>query len=146
MPDTVQQAWGEAAVRDFTSWIVTILKEQTVPSDEWGQVTTRLGGVEQRLDGVEQRLDAVENRLVVVEHGLDDLKLDVRDLRRTVDERFDRIQESFNACFDRMHESNDARFDQLNERIMVQTRWTVGVLALFGTIISIIVGIGQFAR
>jgi len=160
IPDTVQQAWGDAAVRDFTAWIVKILKEQAVPRDEWGQMTTRMGAVEQRLDGVEQRLDgveqrldgveqrlgAVENRLDVVEHGLDELKLDVRDLRHTVDERFDRMHESFNARIDRVHESIDARFDQLNERIMVQTRWTVGVLALFGTIISIIVGIGQFAR
>jgi hypothetical protein len=31
------------------------------------------------------------------------------------------------------------------ERIMVQTRWTVGVLALFGTIIAILVAIAQFA-
>jgi len=72
----------------------------------------------------------VLSRLEVLEHDMSEVKTELRDLRREMNERFDRMNE---------------RFDQMYDRIMVQTRWTIGVLALFGTVIAILVGIGQLS-
>lgn len=84
----------------------------------------------------------------IIEHDMDDLKgsvaevnREVGDLRREMNERFDRMNERFDERFDRMNE----RFDQMYERILVMTRWTIGVLALFGTIVTILLAIAQFA-
>jgi hypothetical protein len=53
-----------------------------------------------------------------------DLKVGVRELRREMHERFDRI------CY----------------QMVVQTRWLIGALAVIGTVISLLLAIGQFAR
>jgi hypothetical protein len=38
------------------------------------------------------------------------------------------------------------RFDQTYKRMLVQNRWLVGSIALFGTVISILLGIGQVVK
>jgi len=121
MPETIHQAWGEAAARDFVVWLEDAMTERTVKRSEWEEMRSRF-------DDVETRLSNVETRLAVVEAGLAELRADLRELRREMNERFDRVNE---------------RFDRLNALIIAQTRWTVGTLALFGTIIAILVGIGQ---
>jgi len=73
----------------------------------------------------------VVTRLDILEKDVSDLKTDVRELRREMNERFDRVNE---------------RFDQMYDRMLVQSRWLVGSIALFGTVISILLGIGQFVK
>jgi hypothetical protein len=57
----------------------------------------------------------------MVEHDLAEIKVDLRELRRDMTERFDR----------------------LHVQMLSQTRWIVGSFMLFGTLIAILVGIGQ---
>jgi len=146
IPDTVQQAWGEVVARDFTHWLEAMMTQRstTLPDNEsrfatvearleslesrlakvearLDAVESRLAKVEARLDAVESRLANVETRLTMVEHDLGELKIEFREFRREVTERFDRLQ----------------------GLILSQTRWTVGTLALFGTLIAIQIGIGQ---
>ena len=71
----------------------------------------------------------VLSRLDVLEHDVTNIKTDVRELRREMHERFDRMNE---------------RFDEMYRHISTMTRWTVGTLALFGTIITILIAIAQF--
>jgi len=71
------------------------------------------------------------SRLDMVEHDLSDLKTEVRELRREMNE----LRKEMNERFDRMH-----------ERMVSMMKWTVGTLALFGSIISILLAIGQFAK
>jgi hypothetical protein len=47
-----------------------------------------------------------------------------------------------NERFDRMGE----RMDRMYQQMVVQTRWLIGVLAVIGTVISLLLAIGQFAR
>jgi hypothetical protein len=53
------------------------------------------------------------------------------EVRRVMDERVDQVHE---------------RVDRVYERMLVQNRWLVGSLALFGTIIGILLGIGQLVK
>jgi len=80
----------------------------------------------------------VLSRLDMVEHDLSELKTEVRELRREMNE----LRREMNERFDRMNE----RFDQMHERMVSMMKWTVGTLALFGSIISILLAIGQFAK
>ncbi len=70
------------------------------------------------------------SRIEIIEHDLDGLKDSVADVKQEVG--------------DLRREMNE-RFDQMYERILVMTRWTIGVLALFGTIMTILLAIAQFA-
>jgi predicted nuclease with TOPRIM domain len=89
----------------------------------------------------------VLSRLDILEHDVADVKARITDLHRTMDERFDRVNERF----ERLEARDDERFDRMNERfdemyrhISTMTRWTVGTLALLGTTITILMAIAQF--
>ena len=115
MPQSVQQTLGPEAAGDFSQWFEIALVEHAVRRDEYREVLSRLD---------------------ILEHDVADVKTSINDLHRTMDERFDRMNERF----DRMNE----RFDQMYRHISTMTRWTVGTLALLGTIMTILMAIAQF--
>ncbi len=119
IPPSVERSLGPEAAADPSQWIEIIMVEHAVRRDEYRQVLSRLD---------------------ILERDVAELKDEVAELRRTMDERFDRMSAEMNARFDRINE----RFDQMYERITTMTRWTVGTLALLGTIMTILLAIAQF--
>jgi septal ring factor EnvC (AmiA/AmiB activator) len=146
VPETVRQAWGAEVAHDFTIWLEGVMGESAISEPEWRQANHRLEHLEEGLDTVKGDISLLQADVTTLKADVATLKVDVGDLkaelrafRRDIDERFDRMNAEMNARFDRMNE----RFDELYRQILVQTRWTVGTLALFGTIIAILVAIGQ---
>jgi SPX domain protein involved in polyphosphate accumulation len=72
-----------------------------------------------RLDVLEERFEHLEQRL---------------------DQRFEQQSAQFNERIDGVHD----RIDRLHEVMRVQTRWTVGTIALFGTIVTVLPAIAEF--
>jgi hypothetical protein len=103
VPEVLRRAWGDEAAEAFAVWLAGVLEERAVSRDEFRQILSRLD---------------------VLERDVADLKVDVRELRREMHERFDRIY----------------------HQMVVQTRWLIGALAAIGTVISLLLTIGQFAR
>jgi tetrahydromethanopterin S-methyltransferase subunit G len=126
MPPSVQQTLGLEATGDLSQWFEVVLVEYAVRRDEYREVLSRLD---------------------ILEHDVADVKVSIADLHRTMDERFDRMNSEMNERFDRMNERFDRmneRFDQMYERMTTMIRWTVGTLALLGTIMTILMAIAQF--
>ena len=96
-----------------------LVEEKAVPRDEYRQVLSRLD---------------------VLEHDVADIKENVRELRGEMNERFDRMNERFVE----MERHFEVRLDQMSDRMLVQTRWLIGSIALFGTILTIMMAIAQF--
>ena len=131
VPQMVRRAWGDELILEFVPWLEQVIEEKTsprleqlveekaVPRDEYRQVLSRLD---------------------VLEHDVADIKADVRELRAEMNERFDRVNERF----DQMGQHFEVRLDQMSERMLVQTRWLIGSIALFGTILTILQAIAQF--
>ena len=134
IPQSVERSLGPEAAGDLSQWFEIVLAEHAVRRDEYRKVLSRLD---------------------ILEHDVADVKDRVTDLHRTMDERFDRMHSEMNERFDRMNERFDRmnerfdrmneRFDQMYERMTTMIRWTVGTLALLGTIMSILMAIAQFA-
>jgi tetrahydromethanopterin S-methyltransferase subunit G len=103
VPEVLRRAWGDEAAEAFAVWLAGVLEERAVSRDEFRQILSRLD---------------------VLERDVAALQADVRELRREMHERFDRIY---------------------YQRV-VQTRWLIGALAVIGTVISLLLAIGQFAR
>ena len=114
---------------------------------------------EKSLDGRREiltRLDILDHDFTALKGELADFKTESREHRREVNERFDRIDdrfdrmhEQFNERFDRINERFDRineRFDRMHEHLGAMVKWTVGTLALFGTLITILLAIGQLAK
>lgn len=72
MPESVREARGDQAVRDFTMWLDDFLQEKSVPRDEYQRALSQLD---------------------VVEHDIAVVKTELRELRREMNERFDRMNE-----------------------------------------------------
>jgi Mg2+ and Co2+ transporter CorA len=153
VPEIMRQSWGDELLGEFVPWLEQVVEEKTIPRLE--QIVAEKAVPR---DGYRQVL----SRLDVLEHDMADLKTDVRDLRsemnrrfvdleRHVEMRFDQVNDRFDQMarhiegrFDQMNERFDTRLDQMNERMLVQTRWLLGSIALFGTIITILLAIAQF--
>lgn len=113
----LQEVLGEEGVDELVRWLNGRIAERAVPRDEYREVLSRLD---------------------ILEHYVSDIKVDLRDLRQEMNERFDRM----NDRFDQMH----VRFDQMYDRMLVQTRWLIGSLALIGAVVSALLAIGQFVK
>jgi hypothetical protein len=132
VPEVLRRAWGDEAAEAFAVWLAGVLEERAVSRDEFRQILSRLD---------------------VLERDVADLKVEVRELRREMNERFDRLYGEMNERFDRLYKEMNERFDRMGERMdrmyhqmVVQTRWLIGALAVIGTVISLLLAIGQFVR
>jgi len=174
IPQTVRRSLGEEAVVDFMpwmeEWLSESIKEKAVPRDEYREVLSRLEGLEKdvslvkeeqarmrvefREDQVQMRVEFREDQ-VQMRAGLREDQVQMRaefredlgQLRREMNQRFDEMNQRFDGMhqrFDEMHQHFESRLDQMSERMLVQTRWLIGSIALFGTILTIMMGIAQF--
>jgi tetrahydromethanopterin S-methyltransferase subunit G len=132
VPEVLRRVWGDEAAEAFAVWLAGVLEERAVSRDEFRQILSRLD---------------------VLERDVAALQADVRELRREMNERFDRLYGEMNEHFDRFYREMNERFDGIGERIdrmyhqmVVQTRWLIGALAVIGTVISLLLAIGQFVR
>ncbi len=78
MPQSVQQTLGPEVADALGQWFKAILFEQDLRYDEYREILSRLS---------------------ILERDVSDLKTGIADLHRTMDERFDQINERL----DRMH-------------------------------------------
>ena len=85
-------------------------------------------------DHVEQRLDETNERLDQIDQRLDEQSAQFN-------QRLDEQSRQLNERIDAVNE----RFDGLHEQMRVQTRWTVGTIALFGTIVTVLLAIAEFS-
>ena len=60
-----------------------------------------------------------------------------------INERLDRFEDRFNQI-DQRFDSVNERFDRLHEQMRVQTRWSIGTIALFGTIVTVLLAVAEF--
>jgi len=147
LPPSVREQFGEAAAEDFVRWLDETLQQQTVLRDEYREVLSRLDVLEERLEQLEQRLDQrfeqVNQRFEQIDKRFEqvDRRFEQIDQRfDQIDQRFEQQSTQFNERIDGVHD----RIDRLHEAMRVQTRWTIGTIALFGTIVTVLLAIAEF--
>ena len=133
LPSSVQETLGDPAAADFARWLETYVEERAVMRDEYRKVLTRLDVIDERFDHVEQRLDETNERLDQVDQRIDEQSAQFN-------QRLDEQSRQLNERIDGVNE----RIDRLHEQMRVQTRWTVGTIALFGTIVTVLLAIAEF--
>ena len=167
-PEPVREAWGDEAVIAFIPWLDEILADKTVPRDEYRQVLSRLdmlehgvtligeGQAQMRTDFQEAQAQMRAEFQKAQAQMRAEFKEDQAQMRAEVREelvqmrtdlgelymRLDKIHERF----DRMESRMGERFDTMYDRMLVQSRWLVGSIALFGTVITIVLTIGQLIK
>ena len=140
-PPSVQETLGDPAASDFARWLEAHVEERAVVRDEYREVLSRLDQIDERIDGTNERLDRMEERFEKrfdqIDQRLDEQSAQFNQRIDAVNERFDGVNERFDAM--------NKRIDRLYEQMRVQTRWTVGTISLFGTIVTMLLVIAEFS-
>ena len=129
LPQSVREHMGEQVAADFSRWFAENVQQELVTNDEYRKVLSRLDVLEERFDHVEERFDRVDERL-------DRMK-----------ERFDRMEERFENRFEEVNqrfEGIDTKLDRMKDRILSMTRWIIGLIALSGTMVTVLLAVAQF--
>jgi len=147
LPASVRASLGEEGADDFVRWLDDYLQTRTVhrderpdgsdPSDRQGG--SALGAYREVLS----RLDVLEERIVQLEERIDQRFEQVDQRFEQIDKRFDQVDQRFEQMDGRIDAVHD-RIDRLHEAMRVQTRWTIGTIALFGTIVTVLLAIAEF--
>jgi tetrahydromethanopterin S-methyltransferase subunit G len=129
LPPSVREHFGEAVAEDFVRWLDETFQQRTVQRDEYREVLSRLDVLEERFDQLEQRMD---ERFEQVDQRFEQ-----------VDQRFEQVNERFGQMSDRL-DTMDDKLDRMSDRILSMTRWLIGLLALFGTLVTALLAVAQF--
>ena len=107
--------------------------------------------VDERIDHVEEtfeaRLTGMEERFEERFEQIDQRFEQVDSRFEQIDQRFEQVDsrfESMEARFDKRFEGMDAKLDRMNDRILSMTRWLIGLVALFGSLVTALLAVAQF--
>jgi flagellar capping protein FliD len=156
LPESVRESWGASAADDFARWLDEYVQDHAVPRDEYREVLSRLDVLENEVAGINERLDRMEERFEGrFDHMEERFEGRLDQVEERSEGRFDQMEERFEGRFDQMEgrfnqmeerfNQMDQRIDRMHEQMRVMMRWTVGTIALFGTIVTVLLAIAEFA-
>jgi len=103
--------------------------------------------VDERIDHVEEKFEArltgMEERFEERFQQIDQRFDQVGQRFEQVDRRFEQVDQRFEQV-DQRFESMDAKLDRMNDRILSMTRWLIGLVALFGSLVTALLAVAQF--
>ena len=113
---------------------------------------TMNNSIDQRFDmmksTIDQRFDVIDQRFFTMNNSIDQ-RFDT--MKISINQRFDTMNNSINQQFniiyqrfDVMNNNINQRFDVMNERILSGIKWSVGTIATFGLIITILITVFKF--
>ena len=158
-PEVMRKAWGEEVVGAFIPWLDTLLEERVVLRDEYREVLSRLDGLEKDISLVKESLtqtraefreEQAQTRAEFREEQVQtraEFREDLAQARAEFREDLSALRMEMNQGFGRVNEQFDRvneRFDRMSECMLVQTRWLVGSIVVFGLIVSTLMAIAQF--
>ena len=131
----LKEKLGGDVVGYLDKWVREIIQSET--KDQYTQILSRLDLLEDRYEGISDEVYR--------------LRGEMNGFRTEVNQRFDAMNDSINQRFDAMNNSInqrfdviDQRFDAMNDRILSSIKWSVGTIATFGLIITILITIFKF--
>ncbi len=164
LPRSVREALGADAAEDLDSYFHALLREHTIDPSEYradmAEVKTRLGALErghtelrQEIGGLRQEMKQEIGGLRQEMHQeIGGLRQEIGDLRQEMRQEVDGLRQEMHqeigSLRQEMHDFGremNTRLDKMQYQMLVQTRWLIGAVSLFGTIIAILLAIGQLS-
>jgi len=134
---TLMEKLGEEGYEELEEVIVEKIRMHSVSRDEFEEILEKnVAELKTELQNLraEFKTDVMELRK--------EFKIDVTEMRKEFKMHIMELRKEMNDLRREMNE----RFDNMYERMTSLVKWTVGTLALFGTIITILYAIGLFIK
>jgi len=144
----LEEKLGADVVEDLDFLVRGIVSSESVTKDQFGQIIDRIDGLENRIDLLDERTQNLTNEIAIFRAEVNQrfLSIDQRldSFRSEIEQRFDSFRSEMEQRFDSFRSDIDQRLDAINERIVSSIKWTVGTIALFGTIITVLMAVFKF--
>ena len=141
MPESVATVLGAAAPA-LQQWLLAAVTEQAAATIDAGSEDYRTS------------VDSIKADLAVIKADFAEIKADVAQLRsdlRVMDERVRNVESDISelrtdlralrAEFADYRTTTEAGFERLSAQMLQSTRWSVGILALCGTMVTVLLAI-----
>ncbi|MEW5766704.1 MAG: hypothetical protein AB1797_03630 [bacterium] len=137
---------GEEGVDDLLKLIENVVEERGVVRGEFEAISSQVEEVDKRIEGKiesfrgEEREERKDLRVEVKEE-IRSLRVEVKEEIRSLQVRIDNLQANLQAQIDNLQDNLQTRIDNLQVVINSQLKWTVGTIALFGTLITVLMSV-----
>lgn len=132
IPQSIREQLGEQASQDLAH-----LLDQTMAGEKLERLSFDMEIVKREITGLKESQEKLNQRFDVMETRFEERFTMIENRLGMIEERFGVIENRLSGI--------EERFDQINERLLSSIRWTVGTIALFGTLISILMAIAEFS-
>jgi len=149
LPPEVSLALGDAAPV-FEDWLQITLRTGAMASELGPELSARMDRFEARMDRFENGLARTDSSITKLRSDVDGLRNDMGDVRTEVAELRGQVTILNTTTFALGEDMRDLRTDmnqrfdamgaRFDDRIDRSTRWLVGLLALFGTMVTVLLG------
>ena len=140
LPQSVREHFGEQVAEDFSRWFAENVEYELVTKSEYRKILSRLDAIDERFAVIDEQFEKVDERFEHVDERFDQMEDRFNERFEQVDQRFESMEERFDKRFEGM----DAKLDRMNERILSMTRWLIGLVALFGSLVTALLAVAQF--
>ena len=153
-PRSVREHFGEQVAEDFSRWFAENVEYELVTKSEYRKILSRLDAIDERFAVIDEQFEKVDERFEHVDERFDQMEDRFNERFEQVDQRFEQVDqrleqvdqrfESMEERFDKRFEGMDAKLDRMNDRILSMTRWLIGLVALFGSLVTALLAVAQF--
>ena len=154
LPQSVREHFGEQVAEDFSRWFAENVEYELVTKSEYRKILSRLDAIDERFAVIDEQFEKVDERFEHVDERFDQMEDRFNERFEQVDQRFEQVDqrleqvdqrfESMEERFDKRFEGMDAKLDRMNDRILSMTRWLIGLVALFGSLVTALLAVAQF--
>ena len=140
LPQSVREHFGEQVAEDFSRWFAENVEYELVKKSEYREILSRLDAIDERFAVIDEQFEKVDERFEHVDERFDQMEDRFNERFEQVDQRFESMEERFDKRFEGM----DAKLGRMNDRILLMTRWLIGLVALFGSLVTALLAVAQF--
>ena len=147
LPESVREHFGEQVAEDFSRWFAENVEYELVTKSEYRKILSRLDAIDERFAVIDEQFEKVDERFEHVDERFDHVDERFDQMEDRFNERFEQVDQRFESMeerFDKRFEGMDAKLDRMNDRILSMTRWLIGLVALFGSLVTALLAVAQF--
>ena len=147
LPESVREHFGEQVAEDFSRWFAENVEYELVTKSEYRKILSRLDAIDERFAVIDEQFEKVDERFEHVDERFDHVDERFDQMEDRFNERFEQVDQRFESMeerFDKRFEGMDAKLDRMNDRILSMTQWLIGLVALFGSLVTALLAVAQF--
>jgi len=138
----LREKFGEETFVALEQWVKDLIRSEGVSRDEYREILSRLDLLDKGYLELKEEVYRLRSEM---REEINNLRGEINSLRGEMREEINGLRNEVRGEINSLRGEVNTRLDNLNARLISSIKWTVGTIALFGTIITILMAIFKFA-